>query len=531
MTHPRSLPSWFVLAACAAPSLAQTLVHAEAGTNARGRLGHSVAAIGDLDGDSVPDFLVAEPNDSSTSSPPGRVHAISGRTWQPLYSVTVGSGLPGIVHVLGDVDGDGRRDFVTGLAYGPTMTVRSGATGASIRLHGSAAVPYAPVGCDLGDVDNDGRDDYASIAMVNSAFYLAVHSGRTGAQLNTFAGYNNVGWPERLVAVGDVTGNGRVDVAWIRIGQPIALVRTDTGALLRTLDRPQGGSSSFAEGVAAIDLDGDGRPELAVTAHGYDPPGTGGSSAAVAFSTTTGSIVRTFALPDRLEHRYSNLRHALAAVDDLDADGTPDLAVADDDGNSAYPYQAIRFFSGRTGSLLSTWRGASGTLYERSFANVGDLDGDGRDDLLVGAPWQGTDRQGGWLVVSPGILATLQFLPVACTGGPFPPELGVTRPVLGQNVTIVGRDAPANAFGAVAFGLAPVQAQSTGVSGCDVWFDRASFQILFAPPAGPNWSATVPLPNVPQLAGLEVALQAIYWPTLGPQGFDLSNGVWARLGN
>ena len=31
-------------------------------------------------------------------------------------------------------------------------------------------------------------------------------------------------------------------------------------------------------------------------------------------------------------------------------------------------------------------------------------------------------------------------------------------------------------------------------------------------------------------AGLEIALQAFYVPTGGPLGFDLSNGIWARLG-
>ena len=34
---------------------------------------------------------------------------------------------------------------------------------------------------------------------------------------------------------------------------------------------------------------------------------------------------------------------------------------------------------------------------------------------------------------------------------------------------------------------------------------------------------------VPQLAGLELALQNFYAPTAGPLGYDRSNGVRARL--
>jgi hypothetical protein len=38
------------------------------------------------------------------------------------------------------------------------------------------------------------------------------------------------------------------------------------------------------------------------------------------------------------------------------------------------------------------------------------------------------------------------------------------------------------------------------------------------------------IPPVPQLAGFAFALQAVHAPTPSPFGFDLSNGVWARIG-
>lgn len=46
----------------------------------------------------------------------------------------------------------------------------------------------------------------------------------------------------------------------------------------------------------------------------------------------------------------------------------------------------------------------------------------------------------------------------------------------------------------------------------------------------PQWNATVSVPLAPQFAGLPIALQCFYSPTNGPLGYDLSNGVWARLG-
>ena len=54
--------------------------------------------------------------------------------------------------------------------------------------------------------------------------------------------------------------------------------------------------------------------------------------------------------------------------------------------------------------------------------------------------------------------------------------------------------------------------------------------VALAPLTQPQWSLPVPLPFVPQFAGIDIALQAFFSPTSGALGFDLSNGVWARLG-
>jgi hypothetical protein len=166
-------------------------------------------------------------------------------------------------------------------------------------------------------------------------------------------------------------------------------------------------------------------------------------------------------------------------------------------------------------------------------AAVGDLDGDGYGDLLLGDPGAGFDRQrptGGWQLVSGRILATMQSIPVQCGGGPFFPQLGVTRPVLGQSVTLVGRDCPVQAWGTVVLSTQPRYARNLGVVGCDAWFDFGTWTALYLPPQGTTWQLSLPLPNVPQLAGFGVALQMVYGPTNSAIGVDLSNAVWARLG-
>jgi hypothetical protein len=104
----------------------------------------------------------------------------------------------------------------------------------------------------------------------------------------------------------------------------------------------------------------------------------------------------------------------------------------------------------------------------------------------------------------------------------------MTRPIIGQSVTVEGRDAPA-APGTLALSLQPALPTNMGAVGCDAWFDVRNWVILNQTTT-PAWTLQVPLPNAPQLAGFALALQAFYVPTASPIGYDLTNALWARLG-
>jgi len=90
----------------------------------------------------------------------------------------------------------------------------------------------------------------------------------------------------------------------------------------------------------------------------------------------------------------------VAAAGDLDGDGKGDVAVAapgTEDQTRTIPGE-LYVYSGATGKELRHWSGSQpGELFGRMVVAAGDLDGDGVEDLAIGAPWHrrgSSDRVG-----------------------------------------------------------------------------------------------------------------------------------------
>src|SRR5688572_6875893 len=146
-------------------------------------LGRSVAALGDVDGDAVPDFAAGAPEWTGSPTPAGRIVVVSGRDGRIVRTFRNETGAPNFgAHVApaGDLDGDGARDILL-TAHG-LVEVRSGKTGELLLRIGEAGEePRKAVG--IGDADGDAVPDLAVSYRDFPISRLAVRSGQTGEVL------------------------------------------------------------------------------------------------------------------------------------------------------------------------------------------------------------------------------------------------------------------------------------------------------------------------------------------------------------
>ena len=418
-----SLAAWAAThAPCPATQLGSDwcLLYELDGSFADGRFGMFTDGAGDVDADGVPDVLVgawgASPGGLASA---GAVYVYSGADGSLLhewFGNAPGDELGRAVCRVGDVDGDGHDDVAAG-AWGAdnfgltdigVISVWSGATGLAIHeIWGPEEnAVFGRFMRDTGDVDLDGAPDFISGAYhaqpggMVSAGRATVFSGATGAPIWEFDGENAGDGMGRAVAgAGDVNGDGWPDLlagAWLtdysaQDAGSTYLFSGKDGALLRRIDGFAAGDRMGRALSDAGDTDGDGVPDLIIGSYLADPGGRANAGSVYVFSGASGALLHQF---DGAEANDS-FGWFVDGPGDTDGDGLGDILVTAFKANPGGRANAgtCSLYSGATGTELMFFQGTqAGDELGRSASGVGDLDGDGWVDLVLGA--DNTERSG-----------------------------------------------------------------------------------------------------------------------------------------
>ena len=394
----------------ALPLLAQQNMRIEGMTHFEG-FGMAIAGLNDVDGDGMNDFVVG-----AFCSDLGYFNAgsTSVRSSSDGHSISMPRGtytderLGHSVAACGDYNGDGIYDHVAGAYRHRGNGFRAGAIMVFDSLNGQTLLEVygeaeSEFGWDvdsLGDVNGDGFPDFVVGAWLEKIQGQVCGAGYVISGIDGSTLYRKPGQPNWLTGsnvanVGDLDQDGIHDFA---IASPLAdsgghksgqvdIYSGSTGLLIQSHIGPP--SWEFGSSMSpAGDINGDGIPEYLIGSTKADASRVNVGAYSLYDGETHEALWQVFG-----SYKGEKAGYAMAPIGDMNEDGVLDFLVSHPwsnmNGNAA---GIARIHSGLDGSSLQSYFGTSNAdLFGGALAALGDINGDGKPELLIGSPNFGLD--------------------------------------------------------------------------------------------------------------------------------------------
>ncbi len=333
-------------------------------------------AVGDLNGDGIPDLAFVSGNPAANSGVltvmlgngaggfGAPLEIPIGTSTTQLYGVAIGQLLPG---GLPDI-------VVTDNKNGKVWVVPNTTTAGASTLSFGTAVPFSvgtsPWDVAIGDVNGDGRNDIIVTNNGSNNVSVLLNTATSGttpsfaAQQNFAVGSSPIG-----VAVADLNRDGRPDIVTADqggTGVSVLMNTTAQDATTATFATHEDiATGTFPYAVAVGDLNRDGIPDIAVANNGDDN-----------VSVLMGDGDGQFSAPQ--DHTAGTGPDAVA-IGDLNGDGHADIVVA----NYGSENISVLAGNGLGGFAPATDFGLGGVAEQPVGVAVADLNGDGADDVVT----------------------------------------------------------------------------------------------------------------------------------------------------
>ena len=432
------------------------------GTSRQDYSGQAISSAGDVNGDGIDDFTIGARGTGYNGDYSGSTYVVFGKEsgFSRTMSLSALDGsdgfridgesvgdISGVSVSSGDVNGDGFGDIIIGAIWADFNGRSSGST---YIVFGK---PDSP----------DGSNDF------NGVMELSTLDGSDGFRIDGENRGDNSG---RSVSSGDVNGDGYDDIiigafgadSWgLTSGSPyvVHVVFGKESGFSRTTDLSElDGSDGFrldganrrdfsASSVSSGDVNGDGYDDIIIGAGNADPNGNDSGSSYVVFGKE-GGYSRTIDLSEldgsdgfRINGGSAGdwSGSSVSSAGDFNGDGYDDIIIgapwADPNGSSYIVFGKVDGFS-RTMDL-SELDGSDGFRIENTgqsyVSSAGDVNDDGYDDIVIGAPW--AEDATGYSYVIYGHATPVNRAPVFENG---PTDLSINENADGSAVPVsVGR--------------------------------------------------------------------------------------------